>query len=363
MRRLRRSLYSAASLARQTLRYRMKVRRLQRSLTRADVPVDRAAAKRYWRRHFGVGISTRWHYVYAQQSGRDDARFVPEDVFYNLMEPVFNVYELHHAYADKNLYSRWLPEEVLPLAVLRSIHGRFYDRDFRRVEPAEAAFDGVYFIKPTLASGGGRQVARISVRDGAPFLGETPSSWQELQSRYAGDFILQQPLVQHPALAAINPSSINTLRIMTLRLDEPWVVSSVFRLGSAGSHVDNMTSGGSVVCGVDREGRLNAWASDRNDNRVFTHPDSGYRFDGQEVPGIQDAWDLVLQLHRGLRYFDLASWDIAIGPDSRPTMVEVNLRGQEISFHQVNNGPLFGDRTEEVLHHVRARQQTRLTSL
>jgi hypothetical protein len=140
---------------------------------------------------------------------------------------------------------------------------------------------------------------------------------------------------------------------MTLRLDEVMVLSSVIRVGRAGSHVDNMTSGGAAACGINPEGRLNPWASDPYDNRVAAHPDTGYHFGGQEVPGIHAAWDLVKRLHLGLPYFDLASWDVSIDPTGRPTLVEVNLRGQEISFHQVNNGPLFGARTEEVLHYVR----------
>ena len=358
MRRLRRALYAVGAHGWTTLRYRAKVWRIQRRLVRTDVAVSRSNAKRFWRRHLGVGISTRWHFVYAQQSGRDDERYVPEDVFYWQIEPTLNVHDLFRAYADKNLYGRWLPEDVLPEAVLRCVHGRYYGRDFQRVDPASVLREGEqYVIKPSLLSGGGRQVELLTVEAGKPRVGHASFGWDQLQALYQGNLIVQKPLQQHPDIAAMNASSINTVRIMTLNLGKPTVLSSVIRVGRAGSLVDNMTSGGAVVCGIRQDGRLNSWATDYYDNRVFVHTDNGYRFDGQEVPGIHAARELVLGLHQRLFYFDLASWDVAIDPQCRPTLVEVNLRGQEISFHQVNNGPLFGERTEEVLHHVRSRSR------
>jgi hypothetical protein len=176
-----------------------------------------------------------------------------------------------------------------------------------------------------------------------------------LEKRYEGNFVVQRLLQQHSEMAALNESSINTLRIMTVQLDEPRVLSTVLRSGRAGSVVDNQTAEG-ISCGVTPEGRINAWAVDRFGNRILAHPDSGYRYGGQRVPGIAKAWELVAQLQRQLLYYDLASWDIAIGPAAEPVLIEVNLRWQGVNLHQMNNGPLFGDLTEEVLRHVRERR-------
>ena len=163
------------------------------------------------------------------------------------------------------------------------------------------------------------------------------TSWEDLRAQYHGNFIVQRRLQQHADLAALNASSINTLRILTLRLDEPWVVASAIRIGRAGSHVDNKTAGRAVICGILPDGRLNSWATDPKENRVLVHPDAGYSFGGQEVPGIRAAWDFVLGLHRRLLYFDLVAWDVTIGPDCQPRLVEVNLRAPEINFHQVEH--------------------------
>jgi hypothetical protein len=48
----------------------------------------------------------------------------------------------------------------------------------------------------------------------------------------------------------------------------------------------------------------------------------------------------------------LCSWDIAIGQDGDPVLVEANLSFGEVDFHQMCNGPIFGDLTEAVLAEV-----------
>ena len=49
-----------------------------------------------------------------------------------------------------------------------------------------------------------------------------------------------------------------------MRMDEDlWVASSVIRIGTAGAHVDNLSAGGAVACGILPDGRLNAWAINR----------------------------------------------------------------------------------------------------
>jgi hypothetical protein len=334
---------------------RRRVIGMQRHQTSNDVPVSHAEARRYWREHFRVNICTRWHQVYAQANGRDDPRFVPEDVFYSAIMPRLNDPQMELAYADKNLYCRWLPEEILPEAVLRCVHSRFYSRDFERIDPPGALSEGEdYFIKPSLESGAGVQVEILRFKAGQPHLWDVPTTWEKLRAEYRGNFIVQRRLQQHPEIAALNASSINTVRVMTLRLnDEPSVVGAVMRIGTFGAHVDNLTRGGAVSCGILPDGTLNSWACDEHLNRVLVHPQGGYVFGGQQIPGIDAAQEMVLGLHGRLRYFDLVAWDICIGQDSRPRLVEANLWKPGINLHQANTGPLFGDRTEEFLHYVR----------
>lgn len=50
--------------------------------------------------------------------------------------------------------------------------------------------------------------------------------------------------------------------------------------------------------------------------------------------------------------FRLISWDIAIDENDSPVLIEANLFVGELEFHQLNNGPIFGEETEDILKEV-----------
>ena len=51
-------------------------------------------------------------------------------------------------------------------------------------------------------------------------------------------------------------------------------------------------------------------------------------------------------------YFGLISWDFTVDQEENPVMIELNLRWCGLNFHQLHHGPLFGDRTTEILNKV-----------
>ena len=71
------------------------------------------------------------------------------------------------------------------------------------------------------------------------------------------------------------------------------------------------------------------------------------------IPNFHECVDLVKQLApRFVSVSRLISWDIAISEDSHPILIEANLSFGEIDFHQMNNGPIFGEMTDEILDYV-----------
>ena len=48
----------------------------------------------------------------------------------------------------------------------------------------------------------------------------------------------------------------------------------------------------------------------------------------------------------------LISWDFAIDENGEPMLIEMNISYGELDFHQLCNGPIFGDKTEDVLNEV-----------
>jgi Sugar-transfer associated ATP-grasp len=339
-------------------RYRRKIKQLKREYPAAFrtelTPGVERQIKDYWL-SFGVKVSLDWHRGYIGVCGGENVhRYIPEDIYYAFIEQAFCRPELADAYADKNSYDRLFSDVRVPVAVLRSINGRFYDREYRPRSRQQASDlissqNGHLMVKPSIDSGDGRNVRKLTVDSGQLRFGDEPTNFDNVIKDYGLDFLVQQVFPQHPALAEFHPSSVNTIRFYTLRLDDDIkIVSAVFRSGNMGRCVDNR----GVPCGINSDGQLNDQAATKYFTKHDVHPVTGKAFKGFVIPGWSAACDFVKRLHQQLLYFDSASWDISIDSQSQPCLIEVNLTFQEINFHQVNNGPLYGDLTDAVLTRV-----------
>ena len=164
--------------------------------------------------------------------------------------------------------------------------------------------------------------------------------------------VCQELINQHKETAKINPSSVNTLRIMTLSFQrEIHVLSSVFRMGINGSRVDNASSGG-IVCGVKSNGQLKDVAFTPSGQKFLNHP-GGMPFKNVTIPGYDECVDLAVSLAgRFSNLSRLISWDMAIDQSGHPMLIEFNLTVGEMDFHQLCNGPLYGNLTIDVLDEV-----------
>lgn len=130
--------------------------------------------------------------------------------------------------------------------------------------------------------------------------------------------LLEEVIKQHPALAAVNPTSVNTIRASTLR-DRSGKVhffAASLRGGAAGSVIDNLHIGGAqypidLETGVIMRGGVTA-AGQRN---IWFHPSTNTKMIGMQIPN----WDAVVKtvteaaaVPEKLRYI---GWDVAVTED------------------------------------------------
>ncbi len=281
---------------------------------------------------------TRWHRAYAAANGIVSDDYVPEDLFYTNIEAALNAPRRAAFYLDKNNMDKLRLSCVFPYTLGRIVCGRFLSADYQEADPASLAAYPSVVVKPSLDSGGGRDVVFLSGTEAADFAKRHPDE----------ECIFQEPIKQCAELAALAPDSVNTIRIMTM-LEEGGVreLVSVLRFGRRGSRVDNQAAGG-ISCGI-KNGRLIAKAYDKNFHSYDRHPDTGVVFEGYEVPAFEKALRLCFDLHAKIPEIGLISWDIAIDEKHQPVVIELNMINQEINFLQLANGPLFGDRLAEIL--------------
>lgn len=129
------------------------------------------------------------------------------------------------------------------------------------------------------------------------------------------DSIIEQYVIQHPAVMAFCDTSVNTLRITTLNYNgECKFLYSVFRMGQ-GKVVDNFHAGG-IAATVDvNTGIVVTHAADLSANVYPVNPYSGLAMKGFKIPN----WDKIIETcqksFNKVPGVNLIGWDFAITPD------------------------------------------------
>lgn len=195
----------------------------------------------------------------------------------------------------------------------------------------------LFFVKPV---GGtmGRGIERLA------------SSAVEADALYARcreeGLLLEEPIVQHPALSRLNPSCVNSVRINAARSPggEVHFVGACLKCGGAGAVTDNFHTGGiaypvdlarGVVCGPGRN-NLDLRDYDR-------HPASGAVMPGFCLPFWPETLESVRAAMALVPSIGYVGWDIAVTP-SGPELIEGNFHwpgGNIIQFDNVGKYPLI----------------------
>lgn len=135
---------------------------------------------------------------------------------------------------------------------------------------------------------------------------------------------LEELIVQHEAVSAVYPDSINTVRTVSITKDGvPHIVCTYFRIGNGGRHVDNFNSGG-MVAPVDEEtGIVKDRAIDKQKNLYANHPQTGTPIKGFQFPQWEEAMAMVKQAAVMVPEMGYVGWDVAFS-DKGPVLVEGN---------------------------------------
>lgn len=190
-------------------------------------------------------------------------------------------------------------------------------------DAASPSFDG--FCKP-LDGVQGEGAFPLAVGAGRIIVKGVASSADELRKRLRGRFLFQERIEQHPAMSALNATSLNTVRLITFCRDgEATLFSAALRVGVAGKSVDNWAAGGLIVRIDAATGELRGegFFKPGYGGRATAHPDSGVAFAGFRIPYFEEAVQLVKRLHEYLRDIHSVGWDVGIST-SGPTVIEGN---------------------------------------
>lgn len=302
-------------------------------------------------------VPVYWHEYFFSRNGNFSVKYVPTCFYHSDIIYKLNSFDLRHAYVDKGMYDVFFPDTLRPLTYVKNINGYYYDdsKPISRQEAIERCknLDGAV-SKPTHEGMWGSGVKVFSSHDGILNDGITIET---LMDSYGKNFIIQEKIQQHESLGLLNPTSLNTLRVLSYRQDnEIYILYAVIRIGRKGKSVDNETAGG-INADVDlATGRIIDCAYGTPSEKKIFVTDVGTVLNGFHLPGFKKVIAEVKELHMRLPYFNIVGWDFGINREGEPVMIEWN-RCPDLS--QTAHGPAFGDMTEELFRRVRLLKDTR----
>lgn len=304
---------------------------------------------------FGFDINTDWNNFYEHLSGIKSKYYIPEDLYYRQIEPYLINTRLLRFYGDKNMYDLLFDDINKPQTFLRFFDNTFYSPDYTplTLSAAEDQLSRIsvpWLIKPSVQSGNGRNINQGRSQNGKLIVDGVDISLTELAKLYSGGFIVQEKISsQNSTLSRFHPESLNTFRIMTLRLNNQiHTINNQLKFGINSKVADN----GGVWCGLNDEGVLHPFGMNTSYKRIYSHPDTGEKFEGTRIEHFERVLGFTKNLHKRVLRTDLVSWDIGFSANNEPIFIECNTRYQGITAHQVVNGPLFKDLTHDVMAEV-----------
>jgi hypothetical protein len=310
-------------------------------------PEYKKEVKVYWKKYTDK-FKTDWNRYYSSRNGIYDVRYIPDDLYFTKIDPHFNNKKMTSGLVDKNYHDILFSHAKQAVTIVKKINGFYYDANFKIIDKNEVVRLCLEYprliIKPAVLSGNSKGIEFWSTEQGSEGL---------IKLIFAGDtnLVVQEIIRQHQDLSRIHPSSINTIRIITLLLKgKVHILSSVLRMGIDGSNVDNLGAGG-ISCGIKENGQLKDKAFSTYGVKYDRHP-QGFEFGNCVVPSFDKVKEIVIKEQTKLAHFRLVSWDLAVDEDGNPILVEANLRNGGLNLHQFSNGPLFGELTDDVLQEV-----------
>ena len=286
--------------------------------------------------------------TYYNRSGIWDPRYVPYYFLKKFIRPTTAPESYIIAFQNKAYLPKLLANAKQPLTIVRRVEGIYYNTRFEKITQDEALdlalsrlHEREIVVKPSGLAGG----------KGVEFFSQaTREELSEVFENKGDLFVVQDAIHQHPEMARLNDSTVNTVRLTTLMLDGKFIpLAALVKVGSPKVRVDNYKHGGCLI-GVNLDGTAFPWALNVKRERVTALP-SGVDLaagDFKVVPCFDSVLKTAEKAHYDIPMMKLISWDIAIDDVGEAEIIEANFGG-DVRMHQVLTGPIFGDLTEQVL--------------
>lgn len=310
----------------------------------------------FYKSMIGREVDLYSHEYFYSRTGVFTKEYVPTNLYHCEILPRANMYPYAEAYGDKNMCDILFPSEKVAHTIIKNMNGYYYIEG-KPVSEVDALLfcrniDDVV-IKPSM-SYSGQGVRSLTVNNGLTDVDGL--TIDQLFKKYDKNWLIQKKVKQHAGMSALNPTSINTLRILSYRSGmDVLIVYTVIRIGRLGQVIDNQCAGG-ISATVTKEGKLGKFAFGGYSADNIDKTDTGVVLDGYQIPSYDKAIAFVKDLHYRLPFFNLIGWDVAIQENGEPILIEWN-HNPGLSQSAFCSG--MGENTERIIRELWPRENTR----
>lgn len=313
-------------------------------------PEQMAEIDKFWSKYDILGkIDYRAFKTYYNRSGIFDPRYLPQYIYSYYLRPNTVPKSYMFPFQNKAYLPNLMCTAKQPEMIVRKVAGNYYDSGFEHItrkKAVEICMDTLnsgreIVVKPS-GKGGGKGVVFVS--------SATAEELDEMFRTKGKIFVVQKAVRQHPEMAKLNPTTVNTIRLTTILHQGKFTpAAALIKIGSANARVDNYKHGGCLL-GVNMDGTVQPWALNFKRNRITELPSGVKLGEGgfSRVPCFDSVLKTAEKAHFCIPAIKLVSWDIAVDDENEAEIIEANFAG-DLRMHQVLTGPVLGDLTEEIL--------------
>ena len=139
------------------------------------------------------------------------------------------------------------------------------------------------------------------------------------------NYLLEECIEACDELSEFHPSSLNTIRVVTISNGDRFrVFGALLRMGAHGSVIDNTHAGGIYAPINVENGIIEIDAIDAQNNHYSNHPDSGKPIKGFKIPEWERIVETCRMASRTIPNIHFAGWDVCVTKSGEIEIIEGN---------------------------------------
>ena len=157
-------------------------------------------------------------------------------------------------------------------------------------------------------------------------------------------FLIEEVVEQSDEMASLCASSVNTIRLITIRNgNDVSIVAGCVRMSRGDKVVDNFNNGGLAAILNTNTGKLETDGYDKWRHNYIRHPATGTVIKGFPIPDWEEVQQTVREAALVVPQVRYIGWDVAISKKYGPLLIEGNdFPGQDLTQYPKLNLGTYG---------------------